>query len=234
MRKKLLPALLVIIGIFMASGCMRLDRELEFKSNGNVELSIGVSMAQELIELMYGSKEAFYEDMNNSYGEYDDNIENVDFVENDSQWHGVKANAKFSNIKDVEDALTSDDSVFTIEKNGFIKKTITVKIVNESVTEEDYSSYGLQDIFAIRVPSKIVSTNGLIDANDNRRATWDLSKVEFGDQTEKEMTVSYINSAPIIIGVVVLLAVVAIVVCIIVIIVIIRIAKNKKSKNIGQ
>lgn len=231
MKKKLLSLIFPVMILLTLSGCMRMERGIEIKSGGRIGVTVSLAMAEELIDYMYGSTEEFYEDMDESYQDPNLKVELTDFEEDGTQWYGVRAAGTVLNKEQAEKILSSDgSSSVDIETKGFIKKTVTVTLTSDGSSDGmDYGSYGIKDIFSIRVPSKIVSTNGKIDSSDNRLATWDVSDVDFGGELEKEMTVSYMNWFPVILGTICFLAVILIIVLVIIVVVIAVVVKKKKK-----
>lgn len=230
MKKKIVSLILPVMVLLTLSGCMRMERGIEIKSGGRIGVTVSLAMAEELIDYMYGSTEEFYEDMGETYQDPNLKVELTDFEEDGTQWYGVKAAGTVLNKEMAEEILSSDgSSSVDIETKGFIKKTVTVTLTSDGSDETDYGSYGIKDIFSIRVPSKIVSTNGKIASSDNRLATWDVSDVDFGGELEKEMTVSYMNWFPVILGVICFLAVILIIVVVIIVVVIAVVVKKKKK-----
>ena len=230
MKKKIISLIIPVMVLLTLTGCMRMERGIEIKSGGRIGVTVSLAMAEELIDYMYGSTEEFYDDMGTAYRDPNLKVELTNFEEDGSEWYGVKAVGTVKNEEEAEDILSSDDSAdVDIETKGFIKKTVTVTLTSDGSSDGmDYSAYGIKDVFSIRVPSKIVSTNGTIDSSDKRLATWDVSDVDFGGNTEKVMTVSYMNLAPVIIGILCILAVIIIIVVVVIVVVVAVAAKKKK------
>ncbi len=156
---------------------------------------------------------------------------------------GYKVKGSLEEKDEIEEALLSDYSTFTIVESGdYIRKTVevTMEAKNYDPDADDGNSFsasmfGLYDIFSIKVPAKIVETNGTIDPNDASRATWDVSDVDMGTQPEISMYVTYLNLKPIYIGGAIAVSLVLGIIFIIAAIIIIRkIVESKATKNIGE
>lgn len=78
------------------------------------------------------------------------------------------------------------------------------------------------------------NTSGIIDKNDPTKATWDVTKVDFGKQPQKVMTVTYRNMTPVylmIIAIIILSFFVLIGLIIAIIVIILVVKKKKRSKK---
>lgn len=236
---------LIIISalFFFFSGCVRIERGIEIKPDGEVGVNVSMALSEEMVESLYDTKADYYADTEQEYKQYGFDYETTEYNADGKNWLGYKVKGSLEEKDEIEEALLSDYSTFTIvERGDYIRKTVevTMKAKDYDPDADDgtafsASVFGLYDIFSIKVPAKIVETNGAIDPDDASRATWDVSDVDMGTKPEITMYVTYLNLKPIYIGVAIAVSVVFGIIFIIAAVIIIRkIVESKATKNIGE
>lgn len=241
MKKYLL--LLVFSLIFLIQGCIRIERGIEIKPDGEVGVNVSMALSEEMIETAYDTKEDYYAATEQEYKQYGFEYETTEYNADGKNWVGYNVKGSLDEKDEIEEALLSDYSTFTILKSGgYIRKTVEVTMEAKDYDPDaddgasiSASMFGLYDVFSIKVPSKIVDTNGIIDPNDASRATWDVSDVDMGTKPEIIMYVTYLDLKPIYIGCAITVFVVLSLIVIIAGVIIIRkVIESKATKNIGE
>ena len=243
MKKRIVLLISIIITCVFLSGCIRVERGIEFQSKGMVTVSEKVLVQQGLASYGMGSYNTNYLqemgfDVDTSAFPYE--VENVTETVDSTAYEGVLAHTTISET-DAEDALEEimgDDVTVTITRSGTFLKHIVVDIVNNSSTANtNVSKYtgggygasmmGMGDVFIIRTPFIIVDTNGDKNTKDLRSASFDMVSFDSDQVSEVHMEVTYLNLLPVIIGGVG-------VVCIIIMVIILIIVNTKKKKNMTE
>ncbi len=232
---RIMKTIIVISSILMLSGCYKYKRELDFNVNGSVTVKIEMIAKEELIKTQYTSVDDFYAEAEKAVeqGKY----RNFEYEKTKTTLDGADAYGIVLKGTVPERLaagyVANDDFNVEIYKSGFIDKTITVYLNGDSsiekTEENSYAEYlknSSSNEFVIRVPWKITSTNGFKDENDSKKVTWDVSDIESGKVSSKELIVSYTDYTIIIAVGVAFVIVVAIVVLLIVLI-------GKKKGNRG-
>ncbi|MCR4648926.1 MAG: hypothetical protein K5776_07585 [Lachnospiraceae bacterium] len=240
MKKNYLRLLTGLALLLTLTGCMRIERGLVIKSGGKMEVSMGGYMNQELTNMVYGSKEEFYEaepeeteDMSENLGMSSMDALNgpdavkTEFTADGTTWYGYQVKKNVSNFTEAADFFSDDNITFKISKAGLLTKTINIQMIsmgnmsgsNSDMDYEDLSSV-VNDTFYIEVPGTITSTDGTIDQNKKNRVSWSVADIDYGKSITKNMTVTYINVIPyIIIGVAVLLLVIILIIVLVAVII---------------
>ena len=249
MKKRIISLMIPVMALLTLTGCIRIDRGIEVKPNGKIGANVSYAFSESFVNYMFESKEEFFEKMQESEDDEDLDYEATEFTADGETWYGLNIRGDFDTPAEAAEALEAnfdssgeDDfsNDFEIEQSGFIRKTITVKMTSldpdrDPKGAEGMKAFGVKDVFTIKVPSKIVETNGEIDSADPTRASWDVSAVDFGGEDTMEMSVTYMYMMPIIIGVGALAALIVGVILVVVAIIIIRkVAGNRGVKNIGE
>lgn len=238
--KKLTITLLFGI-ILLFSGCIQMNRGVEFKANGMIYVTMDVKVAESLISLSGQSSDEFLQGLTqgvNGVMKINSFKETID----GETWYGVGGNGTVPGLmaEDVIAAMMGEDVTTTVTRTGFFVKNIQIDISKNPTANtqtDDYSQYiaefgrmGITDDFVIKVPYEIISTNGMIDGNDDTRVTWDLYDFDMGNTTSKSLTLSYINWTPIIIGLIVVGVILLVIVPIIIILNVIRVKKKRRRE----
>lgn len=215
-NNKLFVFLIVsIINIFLISECAKIERELDFKTSGLIGIKESVAMQEDLIKLSYNSVDEFYANIDSQFstGYYlNFKVSKLKTKIKDADAYGYTIEGTTSeNIAEL--LLSSDKLKVDIDWTGIVKKDIKITItstknnnqnnhttssddifgnLSDSITDTVVNS--ISDKFVIRVPGKVLSSNGYVDENDPNLLTWDISDVEMGDVPSKELTVSYLNT----------------------------------------
>ena len=231
---RLMRLMIIVSGILMLSGCYRLKRELDFHSNGTVTVKIDVAVQEELIKASYDSIDAFYEDIEGeAFGGYIGNFdyERTKTTLNDSNAYGFIMQGTVP-ARMAGRIVSNGNFDVEINKSGLINKTILITLTSKKDTNDkeqnsyaDYMTKSSSDEFIVKVPGKLLATNGFKDENDSRMVSWDISDIENGKTSSKELVVSYLDLTLIIIPLIAI-AIIALIVTIIVLIV-----KRKKKKR---
>ena len=234
-----------LIGIMLLlSGCIKMNREVEFKPFGLIYCSMDFKVSEKLITMSGQSSDDFLQGLTqgvNGVMKINSFKETID----GETWYGIGGNCTLPKTmaQDLFSALMGEDVSTTVTQSGFLVKKIQIdisKLPSANNQLDDYSQYaaelgrmGITDDFTIKVPYEIISTNGMIDANDDTRVTWDLYDFDMGSTTSKSLTLTYINWTPVIIGLIVLGVVLFIIVPIIIISNVVR-AKKKRRRATEQ
>ena len=241
---KIVWLVFLLIVVLALSGCVKIRRELVFNSNGMVTCNIDLKVQEELLTMSGTSKDEFFQTMSqgiDSVMKIKQTQESVD----GKTWYGFGGTATLPSAMtdEIVAAMMGEEVVTSVTRTGFIVKTITIEMSktpsnSTSSGQEDWSKYtedlgrmGITDDFTIKVPYEIISTNGLLDAADNTRVTWDLYDFELGKTTQKTLTVTYINWLPIIIILILILVIFFIIAPAIIIPNAIKGARRKASKK---
>ena len=234
----------LFIVVLSLSGCVKVRRELVFKSNGMVTCNMDLKVQEELLTMSGTSKDEFFQTMSqgiDSIMKIKQTQESID----GKTWYGFGGTATLPAVMtdEIVAAMMGEEVVTSVTRTGFIVKTITIEMSkppsnSTSSEQEDWSKYtedlgrmGITDDFTIKVPYEIISTNGLLDASDNTRVTWDLYDFELGKTTKKTLTVTYINWLPIIIALILILVIFVIIAPAIIIPNVIKSARRKARKK---
>ncbi len=191
-----------------------------------------------MIKTAYKSVDEFYTDMQkqlegSSMAEFD--FEKTKSTMDDSNAYGYILRGKLS--KEMAAAPLNNGKIKTdIAIGGIVVKEIKISIhsLNYNSSEKDENNYSqylkssMVDELYVKVPGKLISTNGFKDDKDSKMVSWDISDVEFGEIEEKELVVRYLDSRIMIIPLAIAIILVGIVV-----IVIISKKKKKGSDSIS-
>ena len=240
MKKQIILILSVILACFLLTGCIRVERGIEFQSKGMVTVSEKVTVQQGLsgygmytgANSNYLQEMGFDVDASNFHYEVKDVTETVD----NTNYEGVCAYTTIpeSDAEEALEEIMGDDVTVTITRSGFLLKHIVIDVVNNSSTANTNvakytgggsgSMMGMADIFVIKTPSLILSTNGDKNTKDIRTVIFDLTDFDSDRVSEVHMEVTYLNLLPVIIGGVGVL-------CIVAMIIILVVVNQKKKKN---
>ena len=204
--------LLFVLTAITFSGCIKVERGVEFKLNGTVEGKLDIKVSEDMLFDEDQKPEDVIEDMTKGIDgimELKSYEETIDA----KKWYGFAGSCAVPKemAGSMISTLVGENYDVSYANTGFIMKKIQITVVkkpeaynpaSESLDEESASyakMMGFSDEFSIKVPSKIVSTNGTLDPLDNTRATWDLYMYEMGNtpDTTKYMTVTYMNWIPV-------------------------------------
>ena len=234
---KKICALIILLSVLMTSGCVQVKRTLEFKHNGSVNVTYEMNVKENFIKTAYNSVDEFYENMQSqlegsSMADFD--FEKVKTTMDDSNAYGYILRGKLP--KEYAAAPLNNGKIKTnIAISGIIVKEIKISIssLRDPSSDSDNSTYsqylksGIVDELNVKVPGKIMSTNGFKDSNDARMVTWDISDVEFGETMEKELVVSYLDTRMLV------LPVVAIIILALLIVILVVVIKKKNSASMS-
>lgn len=239
--KKLSIALLFGI-ILLFSGCIKMNRGVEFKANGMIYFTMDARVSEKLISLSGQNSDEVLQGLTqgvNGVMKVNSFKEKID----GETWYGISGNGTVPKMmaQDVIAAMMGEDVTTTVTQSGFWVKTIQIDIsknpTNNNQTD-DYSEYfaefgrmGIEDEFVIKVPYEIISTNGMIDGNDDTRVSWDLYDFDLGNTTTKSLTLTYINWTPIVIGLIVIGIILFVIVPVIIIVNVIRVKKKRRRET---
>ena len=242
LKLKIISGIILVFLVMSFSGCVNAYREVEYKKFGFVSCTIELKVQEELLLMADLDKDELFKD----YTKGVDGImktQSTQEIIDGKKWYGVGGNITIPRkiSGDYIDGMFGDYATATITETGFIYKTIQIDVSSSlnkitQTPEEGLEKYlaniersKIFDDFAIKVPYEIVYTNGLLDANDNTRAIWDMTDLDAGITNSMTMTLSYINWTPIIIGIIAL-GLIFVLISIIAIIIIIRIIKKRDRK----
>ncbi len=250
MKKNYFRLLLPLVMVLALTGCIRIERGIVVKSNGKMEVTMGGYMNQELTNMVYGSREEFYESEPEESEDLGENLGvssmgaldgpdavKTEFTADGTTWYGYQVKKNVSNYTEAADFFSDDNITFKISKAGLLTKTINIQMIsmgnmsgsNSDMDYEDISSM-VNDTFYIEVPGTITSTDGTIDQNKKNRVSWSVADIDYGKSITKNMTVTYINVIPyIIIGLAVLLLVIILIIVLVAVIII----RKRKNNNLG-
>ena len=212
----------MLISAFFISGCAKIERELDFKGNGLIGIRMTAVVQEDVIKLAYKSVDDFYaqSDSQFSTGYYlNFKVSKIKTTIKDSDAYGYSIEGSAPEMI-IEKLFTSDDMATDIEQSGFIKRKIKITLTSKKQPQQNnnQSNNGsfddlangitdsmmgmISDTFIVTVPGKILSTNGYEDMDDAHKVTWDIASVEMGDTPSKVLEVTYLNTRPIVIFIV--------------------------------
>lgn len=233
---KAIATIMLFMGIFLFPGCIRIERELDIRSNNSVILTLKYVEQEQFINMMYDSMDEFYADMENNmkvvegYSSFSAEEIKTTIGENDAYGYCIKGKLP---LKKIGSVISKESLGFDITNKGFIKKTVRINIISE--ISDKYDKYGkftsqIEDDFSVRVPGKIIDTNGFKDENDSRRITWNIADAELNKTDHMELYVSYIDYKSVAVLVISILIFIA---TIIAVLIIIKKKGNKNSNNLN-
>lgn len=211
--KNSILAIFAVSIMLMFSGCVNAYREIEFTKFGFVKGTIDIKAREDYVMTSGKSKDEFVQDLTKhlnslmNVSSYQANIYGIN-------WYGAGGTVTVPKSKQqvLFEALLTNDVDVTVTESGFFVKDIRVDLKNNTSSaggiEADFEALvtdiakydGVSDDFAIKVPYKIQSTNGIIDSSDPTKATWDLYDFDVKPGSKKTLTITYVNWTPIIIG----------------------------------
>lgn len=238
---KLFVIIQIICILLFMSGCAKIERELEFKRNGLVNMKINLALQEDLIKLSYGSVDDFYNQMDSIYGHVlNFRLQRVKTTISGKDAYGISVEGAATE-EIIEQIFSASGLTTNIERKGFFKKNIKITLTSTSESKEDDESSQLAnslagmtitDNFVVLVPEKVYETNGFISDDDNKKVTWDILDLETGKVRSKELTVSYIDKFAILMTLgIILLGFLAIVIIIFTIVFAIIVIKKEKAKS---
>ena len=241
MKKKylaLIAALSLVLAMF--SGCVKIERGIEIRPNGDLKVVSCVFMQESAIKELYETPEEFYDAMMESIDEELslESFEKLEKKENGVEWRGGRAIYDIDS-SDVEESLNKvfKDYEVSYSISGFFIKEVTFELERTGPAYDkniddmgDFSSAlakATQNDFTIKVPYKMVGTNGKTVKGESNTASWSMKKVDSFGQKRITMTVSYLN-LPIVLA---FSGGALLIIIVLVVVLIILIRKNKKRKN---
>ena len=197
-KKKVVLIIMISICLLFLSGCLDIERSLEITPIGMLKYHSEHTIAESAIASAgYDKLDDFYK---NIIGDYKGvlRVRKTQQIRSGEMWYGYNLDGYLTrkNIDGEISRLFSKNLSVTFERKGFFVTEVTLTI-HRSKRDKDYFE-GMEELvendrFTIKVPYKIVETNGLKDINNPRCATWDISEMEFGNKKTQTMMVKYIN-----------------------------------------
>jgi uncharacterized protein YoxC len=215
--KKRITALLIVAAIIAClTGCVRYERGIEYSIFGSAKLYASYSMSEQFITSTYGSVEDYYKTSESDVPEGYTFEKFQEVGEDGSTWYGYKIltpGVSGSAIQDNLQRTMGDDFEVTYSASGFFTKNVDIKLVCNAEPTEGYESYGFIDEFCIKAGGPVLSSNGNpVDGKINS-VKWDIAPLEFGDTTEMNLSISFLNPlALLIIGCILVIGIVVLVV----------------------
>ncbi|MBR3636932.1 MAG: hypothetical protein IKN45_03320 [Lachnospiraceae bacterium] len=196
--KKVWIILGTISCFLVLNGCINVERRIEITPIGTMKYHSETSISESaIISAGYDNLTEFYEDMVGSYkGSL--KVRKIQQIQNNEMWYGFHLDGKLKkkNIEKEVSRVLGENLSFTFEKKGFFITEITANIQRLKRNKDEIKNidqYNINDRFTIKVPYRIIDTNGLIDINNSRCSTWNISQMEFGNKKTQTMKVRYIN-----------------------------------------
>lgn len=152
--KKLIPALLVVLGVMLTQGCMRVETEINVNKDGSGTIDVTMLFASSMMMFINSMSEGKEEGETNPFSEskfksmalnYGEDVELVDYEEvNDGKFVGGRGSFSFPDINaiavkivpDMEGDGDADDEpvLFEFSKKG---RTSMLKIITPQGGEEE-------------------------------------------------------------------------------------------------
>lgn len=245
MKKKLLTLAVILSGLFACTGCFKGEREIVINNDGSVNLTVTAAVSEDFMVIDESDGERYFDNVVHLREVLSDcenlNYSTRSYEKNGKKWVEDKQMYNSITLDDAEDLLTEyNGAQFKIkESDKLFTKTVTIEMSkiqkNPNSNEMDYyyQMSSVEDVFTIVVPTKIVETDGVIDAYNKQKVSWDVLDIDLGIEDEITMTVTYLKYKPIVISaiaaaVVVIDLVVLIAAALIIFVVVKRKRNNKK------
>ena len=206
-KKKVVLIILISFCLLFISGCMDIERRLEITPIGRLKYHSEHAFAESaIVSAGYNELDDFYK---KAIGGYKGvlKVRKTQQLHKGEMWYGYNLDGYLTrkNIDGEISRLFSKNISVSFDRKGFFVTEVTL-IINRSKRDKDYYE-GREDLvpndrFTIKVPYRIIETNGLKDINNPRCATWDISDMEFGNKKTRTMTVKYINVTNIVLSII--------------------------------
>ena len=241
MKKKylaLFAALSLVLAMF--SGCVKIERGIEIRPNGDLKVVSCVLMQESAIKELYETPEEFYDAMMESIDEELslESFEKLETKENGVNWRGGRAVYDIDN-SDAEESLNKVFSDYDVSYSvsGFFVKEVTLEFertgpaYDKSIDDMGDFSQALakatQNNFTIKVPYKLLGTNGTKVKGESNTASWSMKRIDSLGQKRITMTVSYLN-LPVVLA---FAGGALLIIIVLVVVLILLLRKNKKGKK---
>lgn len=188
--QKLTLSVLSVLIIFGLSGCFKGEISVDVKESGKGFVGVAFGMTQEAKALLSIQSDNSGSQPTNPFDQIQKELaENVGlpgdikvstWIDDDYEW--FKAEKGFNNLDEINQ-LVADIEMFKsfklTRKTGFLQNEFILEGELNSLSDDPMSgemqidpSMFIQMQFSLRLPGRIVETNGLVDVNDPNKMTW--------------------------------------------------------------
>ncbi len=86
MKNRISIIILLVNLIFALSGCVRIERGIEIKPDGEVGVNVSMALSEEMVESLYDTKADYYADTEQEYKQYGFDYETTEYNADGKTW----------------------------------------------------------------------------------------------------------------------------------------------------
>ena len=195
-------AMIATIGL---TGCVKAEISVDVKQNGSGTLSMAIGITQQAKALASNQGSDPIQEMKKAFAESTGEAQDVKvttWIDGDYEW--AKAEKEFANLDEINNAFTENKAFnkFFLARNRslfrdeFMIDAEFAPLDGGSAAGNDFGvdpSTVIQLSFSLRLPGKIIETNGLRDKNDPNRIVWDVESKQAVSIKARSMSWNWIN-----------------------------------------